>query len=102
MSENRVLWKIFWCERDEITEEQRRLHKGELNDLYSSPSIVWVIKSRRMIWAGHVACMGEKKGAYRVLVGKHEGKRPLARLRYRWEDNIKMTLQKVGWGHGLD
>jgi len=102
VSENRVLWKVFWCKRDKVTEEQRKLHKGELNDLYCSPSIVRVTKLRRMRWAGHVACMGERRGAYRVLVGENEGKRPLARPRHRWNDNIKMALQKVGWGHGLD
>jgi len=100
--ENRVLRRIFWCKRDDVTEERRKLHKGELNYLCSSLGIVRVIKSRRMGWAGHVACMGERRGAYRVLVGKHEGKRPLSRPRRTWEDNIKMAVQKVGWGHGLD
>ena len=70
-----------------------------LFDLYSSPNIVRVIKSRRMRWAGHVARMGEEKGAYRVLVGKPEGKRPLGRPRRRWVDNIRMDLQKVGCGY---
>ena len=69
--------------------------------MYSSPNIVWVIKSRRMRWAGHVACMGERRGIYRVLVGKPETKRPLGRPRHRWEDNIKMDLQEVGCG-GMD
>ena len=73
----------------------------ELNNQYSSPNIVRVIKTRRMRWAGHVARMGERRGVYRVLVGKHEGKRPLGRPRRRWEDNIKMDLQEVGCG-GLD
>jgi hypothetical protein len=63
-----------------------------VNDLYSSPNIVWVIKSRRLRWAEHVAGMGESRGMYRVLVGKPEGKRPLGRPRHRWEDNIKMDL----------
>ena len=71
----------------------------ELNDLYCSANIVRVIKSRRMIWAGHVARMGEERGAYRVLVGKPEGKRPLGRPRRRWVDNIRMDLQEVGCGH---
>jgi len=62
------------------------------------PNIVRVIKSRRMRWAGHVACMGERRGVYRVLVGKSEGNRPLGRPRHRWEDNIKMDLQEVGCG----
>ena len=70
-----------------------------LNDLYSSPNIVRVIKSRRMRWAGHVARMGEARGAYRVLVGKREGKRPVRRLRRRWVDNIRMDLQEMGCGY---
>ena len=79
--------------------EWRRLHKEELNDLYSSPNILRVIKSRKMRWAGHVARMGEERGAYRVLVGKSEGKRPLGRPRRRWVDNIRMDLQEVGRGY---
>ena len=71
----------------------------ELNDLYSSPNIVGVIKSRRMRWARHVARMGEERGAYRVLVGKPEGKRPLGRPRRRWMDNIRMDLQELGFGY---
>jgi hypothetical protein len=70
----------------------------ELNDLYSSPNFIRVIKSRRMRWAGHVASMGEGRGACRILVGRPEGSRPLGRPRRRWEDNIKMDLQEVGWG----
>src|SRR5215468_1396865 len=89
--ENRVLRRIFGPKRDEVT-EWRRLHNEELNDLYSSPNIIQVIKSRRMRWAGHVARMGEGRGAYRILVGRPEGRRPL-RTRRRWEDNIKMDLQ---------
>jgi hypothetical protein len=95
---NRVLRRIFGPKRDEATEEWRRLHKEELNDLYSPTNIIRLIKSRRMIWAGHVACMGEKRGAYRILVGRPEGRRPLERPRSRWEDNTKMDLQDVGWG----
>jgi len=72
------------------------LHNEELNDLYGSPNIVQVIKSRRMRWAGHVAHMGEGRGMYRVLVGNPEGKRPQGRPRHSWEDNIKMDVQKVG------
>jgi hypothetical protein len=79
----------------EETGEWRRLHNDELNDLYSSPNIVQMIKSSRMRWAGHVARMGEGRGAYRLLVGRPEGRRPLGRLRRRWEDNIKMDLQEV-------
>ena len=78
MFENMVLRRIFRPRRDEVTGEWR-LHNEELNDLYSSPNIVRLIKSRRMRWAGHVACMGEERGVYRVLVGKPEGKRPLGR-----------------------
>jgi hypothetical protein len=95
--ENRVLRRIFEPKRDEATGEWRRLHKEELNDLYSSPNIIRVIKSRRMRWAGHVARMGEKRGAYRILVGRPDGRRTLGRPMRRWEDNIKMDLQEVGW-----
>jgi len=77
---------------DEVTGEWRTLHNEELNDLYSSPNVVRVIKSRRMRCAGHVARMGEERGVYRVLVGKPEGRRPL-RPRHRWVDNIRMDLQ---------
>ena len=76
-----------------------RLHNEELNDLYSSPNNVRVIKSRRMRWVGHVARMGEVRGVYRVLVGKPEGKRPLGRPGHRWMDNIRMDLQEVGCGY---
>jgi len=78
--------------------EWRRLDKEELNDLYSSPNIVPVIKSRRTRWAGHVARICEERGLYRVLVGKPEGRRPLGRPRRRWVDNIRMDLQEVGCG----
>jgi hypothetical protein len=80
-----------------------KLHNEELRDLYCLPNIVRVVKSRRMRWAGHVARMGERRGAYRALVGKPEGRRPLGRPKSRWEGNIKLDLQKVGrGGHGLD
>jgi len=95
------LRRKFGRKRDEITEEWRKLHKDELNDLYCSPNIIRVIKSRRMRWVGHVARMGEKRVVYRVLVGKTEGKRQLGRSRRRWEDNIKLDLQEVGCG-GMD
>jgi hypothetical protein len=72
------------------------LHNEELRDLYSSPSIIRIMKSMRMRWAGHVARMGEKRNAYRILVGKPEGKRPLGRPRRRWVDNIRM--RRVGMG----
>jgi hypothetical protein len=95
---NRVLRRIFGPKRDEVTGEWRRLHNEKLNVLYSSSNIIWVIKSRRMRWAGHIAHMGEGRGAYRILVGRPEGRRPLGRPRHRWEVNIKMDLQEVGWG----
>jgi hypothetical protein len=88
--ENRVPRRIFGPKRDEVTGEWRKLHNEELRDLYSSPSIIRMIKSRRMRSAGHVAGMGEKRNAYRLLVGKQEGKRPLGRPRRRWVDNIRM------------
>jgi hypothetical protein len=99
--ENRVLRRIFRPKRDEATGEWRRLHNEELNDFYLSPNIIRVIKSRRMRWASHVARMGEKRVACRILVGRPEGRRPLGRSRRRWEDT-KMNLEAVGWGHGLD
>jgi hypothetical protein len=96
--ENRVLRRIFGLKKDEVTREWRKLHNEELHDLYSSPSIIRIIKSRRMRWAGHAARMGEKRNAYRLLVGKPEGKRPLGRPRRRWVDNIRIDLGEVGWG----
>ena len=96
--ENMVLRRIFGPRREEVTGEWRRLHSEEPNDLYFSPNIVRVIKSKRMRWAGHVAHMGEERGAYRVLVGKPEGKRQLGRPRRRWVDNIRMDLGQVGCG----
>jgi hypothetical protein len=93
-----VLRRVFGPRRDEVTGEWRRLYNEELNDLYSSPNIIRVIKSRRMGWAEHVARMEEKRGEYRILVGRPEGRRPLWRPKRRWEDNIKMDLQEVGWG----
>jgi len=97
--ENMVLRRIFGPRTDEVTGEWRRLHNEDLNDLYSSPNIMRVIKSRRMRWAGHVARMGEKRGVYSFLVGKPEGKRPLGRPRRRWVDNIRMEIQEVGGGY---
>jgi len=97
-----MLRRIFGSKRDEVEDEWRKLHNEELNDLYSSPNIFRVIKSGRMRWEGHVACMGERRGVHRVLVGKPEGKRPLARPRRRLEDNIKMDLQEVGCGGSMD
>jgi hypothetical protein len=81
-----------------VTGGWRKLHNEELHGLYSSPSIIRVIKARRMRWAGHVACTGEMRGAYNILVGRPEGKRPLGRPRRRWEDNIKMDLTEIGFG----
>ena len=96
MFENRVLRRIFGPKRDGVTREWRKLRNEEPNDLYFSPNIVRVIKSRRMRWAGHVACMEEGRGMHKVLVGKPEGKRSLGRPRRRWENNIKMDLEEVG------
>ena len=90
-----IILRLCVLSKDEVTGEWRKLHNEELNDLYSSPNIVRVIKSRRIRWTGHVACMGERRGVYSVLMGKPEGKRPLGRPRRRWEDNIKMYLQQV-------
>jgi hypothetical protein len=96
--ENRVLRRIFGPKRDEVTGGWRKLHNEELHGLYSSPSIVRVIKARMMRWAGHVARMREVRGAYNILVGRPEGRRPLGRPRRRWEDNIKMDLRETGFG----
>jgi len=98
--DNRVLRRVFGPKRDEVTGEWRKLLNEELSDLYFSPNIVRVVKSRRKRWAGHVARMGQGRGVYRVLVGKAEGKRPMGRPRRKWEDNIKMDLQEVGGGCG--
>jgi hypothetical protein len=93
-----VLRRVFEPKRYEVIEEWRKLHNEKLNDLYSSPNIARVIKSIRMRWAGHVKRLGERRGVYRVLVGISEGKRPLGRPRCRWEDNIIMDPQEVGFG----
>jgi hypothetical protein len=94
--ENRVLRKIFGPKRDEVTGEWRKLHNEELHDLYSSPSIIRIIKTRRVRLAGHVAGMGEKRNTYTLLVGKPEGRRPLGKPRRKWLDNIRMDLVEVG------
>jgi hypothetical protein len=99
--ENRVLRRIFGPKRDEVTGEWRKLHSEEIHNLYSSPDIIRLVKSRRMRWAGHVARMGEDRKVYKVLVGKPEGKRPLGRPRRRWEDGIRMDLREIGLG-GVD
>jgi hypothetical protein len=98
--ENRVLRRIFGPTKDEITRDWRKLHNEELHT-YSSPNLIGMMKSRRMRWAGRVACMEENWNAYRVLVGKPERKRLLGRPRCRWEDNIKIDLRQIGWG-GMD
>jgi hypothetical protein len=95
---NRVLRRIFGPNRDEVMGEWRKLHSGELHNLYSSPDTIRQSKSRRMRCVGHVACMGEGRNVYRVLVGKLEGKRPLGRPRHRWEDGVRMDLREIGWG----
>jgi hypothetical protein len=96
--ENRVLWRIFGRERNQVTGEWRKLHNEELHELYYSPSLIRIMKSRSMRFAGHVARMGEKRNACRLLVGKPEGRRPIGRPRRRWLDNIRMDLVEVEWG----
>jgi hypothetical protein len=91
-----MLRRIFGPKRDEVTGDWRKLHNEELHNLYSSPNIIRMIKLRSMRWGGHVARMGEKRNAYRILVGKPEGKRPLGRPRHRWVKNIKIDLGEIG------
>jgi len=100
--ENRVLRKVFGPKRDKVTGEWRKLHNEELNDLYSVPNIVRVVKSRRMRWAGHVTRMGEDRGVHRVLVGKREG-------RGHWGDQdvdgriiLRWIFRKLEGSWGLD
>jgi hypothetical protein len=95
--ENRVLRTVFGSRRNEVTGDWRKLHNEELHNLYLSPNIIRLIKSRRMRWTGHVARMEETRYAYRILVGEPEGKRPLGRPRRRWVDNIKIDLRELGW-----
>ena len=99
--EKRVLRKISGPKKDKVTGEWRRLYNKKLYTLYCSPNNIWVIKSRRMRWVGHVTCMKGRSGAYRVLVGRPRDKRPLGRPRHKWEDNIKKDLHEVEWG-GMD
>jgi hypothetical protein len=95
--ENRVMRRIFGPKRDEVTGEWKKLHNEELHILYSSPNIIRQIKSRRMRWAGHVACMGEDRNVYKFLMEKPDGKRPLRRPRRKWQDGIRMDLMEFGW-----
>jgi hypothetical protein len=97
-----MLRRILGAKRGEVTGEWRKLHNEELNDLYSSLRIVQVIKSRRMRKVGDVAHIGDRRTVYRILVGKSERERPLGTTLNIWEDNMKMDLQEMGWGHRLD
>ena len=101
VTENRVMRRIFGPKRDEVTGKWIKLHNEELNDLYYSPNVVRVIKSRKMRWPGQIADMGESRGVYRVLMGRPEGQRPLGRPWCRWEANNKMNIQEVECA-GLD
>jgi hypothetical protein len=101
MLEKRVLRRIFGPKRNEMRRSWKNLHNEELHNLYSSPSVIIMLKSRRMRWAGHVARKEKKRKVYRISVGKPEGARPLGRPRCRWEDNIKMDLREIEW-RGMD
>jgi hypothetical protein len=96
-----VVRRIFGPKRDEVIGDWRKLHNEELHNLYSSPNIIRIIKSRRMKWTGHIARMEERRHAYRILVGKPEGKRPLGRPRCRLWTMLKWVLSVTGWG-GVD
>jgi hypothetical protein len=96
--ENRVLRRIFDLKGDEVTGGWIKLHNEELHNLYSSPIIFRMVKTRRVKWTGYVERMVKKRNAYTTLMGKPEGKRPLGRLRRRWVDNIRMDLGEIGWG----
>jgi len=99
--ENRVLRRIFGPKRDEVRGEWRKLHSVECNDLYSSPNILWVIKSRRMRWAEHVVCMWKRREIYRISVRKPEGKRPLVRPSLDGRLILKWIFRKWDVGYGL-
>jgi hypothetical protein len=101
LSENRLLRRIFGPKREEVVGGWRRLHNVELYNMYTSPSIIMGIKSRRMRRTTHVARMGEMRNAYKILVAKPEGKRPLGRPRRRGEDNSRTNLREIWWG-GVD
>jgi hypothetical protein len=92
-----LLKRIFGPKVDEVTGNWRKLHKDGLHNLYSSTNIITLMKTRRKSWAGHVARMGETRNAYRILMGKPEGRRPLGRPRRGWVDNIKIDLRKIDW-----
>jgi hypothetical protein len=96
------MMRTFEPRGENVTGEWRKLHNEKINDLHSPPNIVWVIKSRRMRWEGHVACMEVRRGVYMIVVGKPEGKGPLGRPRLRWEDNIKISSGNGMWGYRLD
>jgi len=100
--DNRVQRRIFGPKRDEVTGEWRKLHEEELNDLCSSPNIIRVIRSRRMKWKEHVVCMGNRRGVYRVLVGKTEGKNHLEDPGIDGKIILKWIFSKWNGGHGLD
>jgi hypothetical protein len=97
----RVLRRIFGTKRDRVAGGWRKLHNEELHNLHPSPSIIRIIKSRRMRWAGHVARMGKKRNVYRLLVGNPEGKRPFGSPRRMWKNNIMLVFGGVGWS-GVD
>jgi hypothetical protein len=97
MSENRVLRGVFESKREEVEGGWRRLHNEEFHNLYTSPNVIRVINSRRVRRVGYVACRGEMRKAYKILVGKPEEKRSLGKTRRRWEDNIRMDLREIGW-----
>jgi hypothetical protein len=99
--ENRMLRRIFGQRRDDVMGGWKKLHDEELRDLYSSPSIIRMVISRRMRWTGHLARMGEKRNTYRLLVGKPEGIRSLGRPSCMCLDNIKMDLEDIEWS-GVD
>jgi hypothetical protein len=101
VSENRVLRRMSGTKRDEIIETWRELHRVELHNWDSLSYIIRMIRSKRRRWAGHVACRGARRSAYRVLVGKLEGKRLVGKPRHRWEDNIKTDFREIGYG-GLE